>query len=254
MNKEQAQLRAAEIAANNAAARDAVERSKAAEISPVIADQPVPNEALAESREALKTAHETLNHLQGQRIVAEARIADLAEQRKDTAFQALSGDIAARRRLDECTRATVTAGLDLENIVSAIVEAETRVKQAEVAAARDLDHQRARETLIKVDDLACLAADCDTALRNFLLAYDRFEKLAVAVGAVAGRPDRPIVRVLSQKALYTALFGHKDVFDTRHLAPAERLSFADAAAGWGRAVRFWCHQRLGMPVPKDKAA
>jgi hypothetical protein len=106
-----------------------------------------------------------------------ARIADLAEQRKATAFQALSGDAAARQRLDDCTRATVTAGLDLENIVSAIVEAETRVKQAEAAAGRALDHQRARETLTKVDDLAYLAADCDSALRNFLLAYDRLRKM-----------------------------------------------------------------------------
>jgi hypothetical protein len=85
-------------------------------------------------------------------------------------------------------------------------------------------------------------------------AYNRFEKLAVAIGAVAGRPDRPIIRVLAQKALHTALFGHKDVFDTRHLAPAERLSFVDAAAGWSRVVRSWCNQRLGVPMSKSKKA
>jgi hypothetical protein len=255
MNKEQAQLRAAEIAANNVAIRHAVEEAKAAEILPVVAEQPVPDEALAEVKAAVKAAREILDHLRSRKLVSEAKAADLGSERNQISFRAHgSGDPAALSRLSVIHREISEHSSEVASIEAAIVEAETRVKQAEVAAARVLEQQKARETLTKVDDLAYLAADCDTALRNFLLAYDRFEKLAAAIGAVAGRPDRPIIRVLSQKALHTALFGHKDVFDTRHLAPAERLSFADAAASWGRAVRFWCNQRLGMAGPKDKAA
>jgi hypothetical protein len=254
MNKEQAAARAAEIAANNAAVRDAVEQAKAAEILPVVAEQPV-DAAVVEANAAVKAARETLNHLRGRKLVSEAKAADLGSERTQISFRAHgSGDPAALSRLSVIHREINEHSSEIASIEAAIVEAETRVKQAEAAAARALEHQRAKETLIEVDDLAYLATDCDTALRNFLLAFDRFEKLAVAVGAVAGRPDRPIIRVLSQKALHTALFSHKDVFDTRHLAPAERLSFADAAAGWGRAVRFWCNQRLGMSGPKDKAA
>jgi hypothetical protein len=257
LSREQAQQRAAAIAAGNVAARQAVEQAKAfeqAEILPVT-EQPVDAAAVAEANAAVKAARETLDHLRGRKLASEARAADLGAERTQISFRAHgSGDPAALSRLSVIHREISEHSSEIASIEAAIVEAETRVKQAEVAAARALEHQKARETLTKVDDLACLAADCDAALRNFLLAYDRFEKLAVAIGAVAGRPDRPIIRVLSQKALHTALFGHKDVFDTRHLAPAERLSFADAAASWGRAVRFWCHQRLGLPPARDKAA
>jgi hypothetical protein len=253
LTREEAALRAAEIAANTKAARDAIEQAKA-ETSPIPADQPAVDSAVAEANAAVKAARQTLNHLRGQKLVSEARAADLTAERQRISFAAHTDDPVARKRLSELHSEISEHGSEMASIEAAIVEAETRVKQAEAAAARALEHQRARETLAKVDDLACLAAGCDTALRNFLLAYDRFEKLAVTIGAVAGRPDRPIIRVLSQKALHTALFGHKDVFDTRHLAPAERLSFADAAAGWGRAVHFWCHQRLGLLAAKDKAA
>lgn len=237
MNKEQAQQRAAEIKANNAAARHAVEQAKAAEILPVT-DQTV-DAAVVEANAAVKAARETLDHLRGRKLISEAKGADLGAERTQISFRGHgSGDPAALSRLSVIHREISEHGSEMASIEAAIAEAENRLAVHEAASARALEHQRARETLGKVDDLTCLAADCDTALRNFLLAYDRFEKLAVAIGAVAGRPDRPIIRVLSQKALHTALFGHKDVFDTRHLAPAERLSFADAAAGWGRAARF----------------
>jgi hypothetical protein len=254
LTREGAALRAVEIKAANSTARAAVEQAKAAEILPVIAEQPVAA-AVAEADAAVKAARETLDHLRGRKLVSEAKAADLGSERNQISFRAHgSGDPAALSRLSEIHREISEHGSETASIEAAIAEAEKRLALHEAASARALEHQRARETLTKVDDLAYLAADCDTALRNFLLAYDRFEKLAAGIGAVAGRPDRPIIRVFSQKALHTALFGHKDVFDTRHLAPAERLSFADAAAGWGRAVRFWCHQRLGVPVPKDKAA
>lgn len=255
LTREGAALRAVEIKAANSTARAAVEQAKAAEILPVMADQPLPDEALAESREAVKAARETLDHLRGRKLVSEAKAADLGSERNQISFRAHgSGDPAALSRLSIIHREISEHSSEMASIEAAIGEAETRVKQAEAAAARALEYQRAKETLTKVDDLGYLAADCDTALRNFLLAYDRFEKLAVAIGAVAGRPDRPIIRILSQKALASALFTHKDVFDTRHLAPNERLSFADAAAGWGRAVRFWCHQRLGRSIQPKEAA
>jgi hypothetical protein len=246
LTRDQAQQRAAEIKSRNAAARSGVEQAKA-ETPSIPADQLPDDAALAGATDALCQARATLDHLQGQRLVAEAHGADLANERQCISFAAHSGDKAARARLTALHAEIATHGSELASISAAISEAERRLGQATAAHSQALEQQKARETLARLDDLVSAAAGCDAALSAFLKSFDALERIAVAIGAVAGVPNRDIVRVLSVKALHTALFSHQRVFDTRHLPPNERISFCDMAAGWSRAVSGWANGRLAAP-------
>jgi hypothetical protein len=254
MNRQHAQLRATEIKAKNAAARLAVEQAKAAEISPVVAEQPV-DAAVVEANAAVKAARETLDHLRGRKLVSEAKAADLGSERTQISFRGHgSGDPAALSRLSVIHREISEHSSELASIESAIAEAERRVKQAEGAAARALEKQHARETLVLLDDLSTAGADCDRALKAFLQAFDRLEKTAAAAYRVTGTPSHEIVAALGRRALCSALLSHKRVFELEQLAPTARTTFAAMAAAWSRVVRHWCNQRLGVAMKQDKAA
>jgi hypothetical protein len=257
-SREQAQQRAEQIRARNVAASAATvearaEASAAGEFTMVDSD-PVLAEAVIAADAAVRKAKETLNHLMGRQVVAQAHVADLAKERKALAFSALTGDAAAQKKLDECNAATLAAGLASENLDSALRTAERNLEAAETALAAATEQQKARDTLARLAHLESAAADCDASLRNFLLAYDRLERVAAAVCTTSGHPQSDIVRVLSAKALATALLSHKRVFDLPHLAPPERMTFAEMTAAWGRVVRGWAAQRLGKPPKQDKAA
>ena len=122
---------------------------------------------------------------------------------------------------------------EMASIEAAIVEAETRVKQVEAAAARALKHQQARETLTKVDDLAYLYLD---------LASDLGLQDAVLVGACFGgwiavemmvRSTARFSNLVLVDPLGIKISGReeRDIADMHGLPRAEylRLAWADPA-------------------------
>jgi hypothetical protein len=255
MNREHAQLRATEIKANNAAARHAVEQAKAAETLPVVAEQPV-DAAVVEANAAVKAARETLDHLRGRKLVSEAKGADLTAERSQISFAALgSQDSSAQRRLAEIHNEIATHASEMASIDAAVNEAKQRLEMAESAAARSVEQQKARGTLALLDDLHSAAAGCDAALRDFLRSFDQLERVSAAICRITGTPSHEIVAALGRRAVHTAMFPKKAIFDLPHPGgPAARVTFGGIAAAWSRATRHWCLRRLGGSAPKDKEA
>jgi hypothetical protein len=62
---------------------------------------------------------------------AEARAVELATERRRISFAANTGDADARKALDRLNKEAATAGLEIENIRSALEEAKRRLAEAE---------------------------------------------------------------------------------------------------------------------------
>ena len=102
--------------------------------------------------------------------------------------------------------------------------------------------------LERLDDLNDAAISCDLALKSFLKSFDALEKQASSIAAATGHPSREILRVLSKRALQTALLGQVRVFDLGALSPAERITFSEISTGWSKITQVWCAQRLGSEL------
>jgi predicted nucleotide-binding protein len=76
-------------------------------------------------------ATETLQRLESDLAKATDRATTLQTERRKLSFAAHSGDKAARTKLDKLTGESLTAGLEIENLIAAADEAKTRLAEAE---------------------------------------------------------------------------------------------------------------------------
>jgi hypothetical protein len=252
LTRNQAAERAAAIKARNLAAVEHVARDKADEPALPASPDPALDEAVAMAETALRQAGQTLDRLHAQQRTAIAHGEALAAERQRISYAAHNGDAKARTRLDGLHVEIATHRSELASIEAALAEAKTLIKDAGNALAAAREQRLARETLARLDTLSEAAAGCDAALRQFLLAFERFERVAATLGATTGHPQPASLAALAPRALHTALLPFKRAFDSRHLAPPERTTFAAIAAAWSHVVTEWANQRLAPAT--DEAA
>ncbi len=158
----------------------------------------------------------------------------------EISFDANTGDAAARKALDKANAATTTVSLEIENLRSAIEEAKRRLAEAERAeehAALAANGDKAR---VIGDSLLERSEKIDRAfvyiraeLEGFKTDLDELHSLGLA------NPRAEQFKVLGGLALSTALMGLPLKSERDHLAPKERRSFTDLAAGWRTSIHRW---------------
>jgi hypothetical protein len=201
--------------------------------------------------DALGQARKQLAALQSQRAAAEQRVVDLATARELVAYDAATGDRAARRTLDELTRESVTAGLVVDNVDHAIAEARRRLAAAEAAAGRAADRQRAHEARRLLTELRQAGGEAAAALDRFVAELGRFEGVANKLGRLnIGAARHDLVRVNLRRSVQSELF---KVGLGQMLSPAERISLADLIDGWTARVETGIGRLLDEP-PTEEAA
>jgi predicted nucleic acid-binding Zn-ribbon protein len=122
----------------------------------------------------VETARQTLADLEQKLAAAEARVVEMSTERRRIAYAATTGDADAKRALDKLNKESAVAGLDIENVRSALDEAKRRLAEAERAESMAAATENAEAALVIADRLVERAAKIDAALataREELHAY-----------------------------------------------------------------------------------
>ena len=105
---------------------------------------------------------ETTNRdLEAKRAACVKRGTDLADERANVALAAHTGNVKARKRLDEINATIATHGSELVSLDAAIKAAGESLKKAEAAAALEADRKLAGEARVIVDRIESLFASAD---------------------------------------------------------------------------------------------
>jgi hypothetical protein len=205
--------------------------------------------ALATASDFLDSAKSKLHHFEARHSDAVRRIEILSSDRAKLSYAALSSDNESlQTQLHDLNQASLSATLEVENLASAVAEAKMRVAEAEQAHALALTRMKASETLRDLAALKQLSTELDACLGDFCVVFGKFQALAYATLTATGRDTAStggIIRVMSQRALKTALAVHHQTFDLDRLVLKDRTSFRTATDNWANAVQSYCHSKLG---------
>ncbi len=173
------------------------------------------------------------------------------ERRAALAFDAETGDAAAKRSIAELTKAAAALDVDVQTVEAAIAEAARRVRAAADASRRQAERDKARQARAILARLAHRFAAIDAGLRqaadNLRAVQSDFRSLGAFGAAV---PNGKLIEVNSRSAVYAALAGLG--LDVPPIAPAARHSFESLGAGWLASIERWAAGILDAPA--DKAA
>jgi chromosome segregation ATPase len=219
------------------------------------ANEPDP---VAAANSAVTAAQQILDELIAQRGAVTVREKQLTGERAKIAFAAHgAGNAKAKTRLSTIHREFAEIGSEIAGFDAAIEEAKARLAAAKLRVGQEIERQRAREAIARGEAVQAAAAGCDTALRQFLQAYDALDRACAAACGITSRPSRQVVRVAAKRALIAALTARRLDFDTELLAPNERHTFAEIAQAWHNSITAWAAQRLaepGQPPEEEQAA
>ena len=135
----------------------------------------------------IEAAERTIAALTDKLDRATARLTQIAEERKAIGFAVhADGDPAARKRLDQLNVDDAAMAGELQSLDAAIVEARTRLAQAQQAAATAVDRKRAAELRKTFDKFVALGEEADRALATFLEASTEMKEAMDKIHSFGG--------------------------------------------------------------------
>jgi hypothetical protein len=208
---------------------------------------------LKQAADLVQLSKDNLRHLQTKRVDAERRLHAMSQERKELSYGAHTGnDETARKELDHLNSASISGTLEVENLDSAITQAERLLAKAEKDHALALEHVRAAETLDHISALIEAGAAIDKHLNAALEEFNRLENSALQIFQFCNSPTVQQVRVFSKKALASIFLPKRQVFETELLAPNARTTFSAITQQWANLARSICERKLG--VQRSEAA
>src|SRR5262249_25636972 len=126
----------------------------------------------------VEKAETVIADLEAKRAACVKRGTELADERAAVALDAHTGNVKARKRLDEINAANAAHGRELASLGAAIKAAGESLKKAEAAAALEADRKLAAEARVIVDRIDSLFASADTHFKQ------AFEALKAADGRI----------------------------------------------------------------------
>jgi hypothetical protein len=193
----------------------------------------------------VEAAKETITRLEAKLAKATDRATALQTERRKLSFAAHNGDDTARKKLDKLTAESVTIGLSIENLNSAIEEAKVHLVEAERAA--DLAQHRANAAEVRriagrVEQrgVALSAALADLCNEFTALEADLEQMRALKAPA----PQRRLVQLAFGRPFSHRLQGLGiDAGDV--VPPLQRYSPVELTAAYVRQLTSWSDSILG---------
>jgi hypothetical protein len=208
-------------------------------------------QATAQVREAEHVVAELI----AQHAAVTGREQRLTAERSKIAYSAHGrGNSKAAARLSAIHRELAEIGSEVSSFTAAIDEAKVRLGAAKQSVAREIERRRAREAVLRAEEMQAAAAGCDDALRLFLTHYDALDRACAAACGITGRPSQQSVRVPAKRSLAAALLSHHRVFDTEVLSPPNRHTSAEIALAYRTSIEAWAAQRLAVPEREEEQA
>jgi hypothetical protein len=204
-------------------------------------------QATAQVREAERVVAELI----AQHAAVTGREQRLTAERSKIAFAAHgSKNAKAKTRLSAITRELFDIGSDIASLDAAMNEARARLAAAKQKAAHEVEKRRCGEAIADLDELLGHAHGIDSLLRQYAAEITVLDQCAQRVSAVAGRPDRSLVRVALNRSLSAALTAHRGIFENIPLLPPrERHPLSHWADAWAVSIRAALAQRIAEPEP-----
>ena len=183
--------------------------------------------------EATEAARVTLAQLNEKLAEFDRRAIELENEATGISLAAMTGDAAARKRLDALNRERSAHELESRNIKSAIRAQEAVVAEAERAEAMAGMRAKAEETALLAAEYAELGPGIDADFSRAAEKLERAKQIMDRLDVLgASRPRHEQISVLSGLALTTHLMRLPIRTEREHLAPRERHTFAEIYAGW----------------------
>ena len=192
-------------------------------------------EAAAEA--AVTQAQAIVSDLEAKRGDAVRRGTDLADERSAIAFQAhTTNDEKAAKRLQEIHSAIAVHGSELASLDAALRAAGEKVDTAKAAVAVEQQKLDALKLRSASRAFAAHMKKLDKALDDLVNTLYDAEPLRQQLNALGAAPSYEQFVVLGERPVLMALadtvFEGRDL--GRHLAPNERMTFSQLAAGTAR--------------------
>jgi hypothetical protein len=203
--------------------------------------------ATAQVREAERMVAELI----AQHAAVTAREQRLSAERSKIAFAAHgSKNVKAKTRLSEIHRELAEIGSNIASLDAAVNEAKARLAAAKQRVAHEVEKRRCAEAMTGLDELVGRAHGIDSLLRQYVAEITALDQCAQRVCAVAGRPDRSLVRVALNRSLSAALTAHRGIFENIPLLPPrERHPIAWWTKQWAASIKATLAQRIAEPEP-----
>jgi hypothetical protein len=146
----------------------------------------------------------------------------LAQERSQIAFEAHTGDSAARKRLDQINKTAAMHNSELESLDAAISEAERRLKQAMGEEIREADRANALKLKGLYAELSDLILADDDLLMKYVRNRHREEQLWHEMRSLGWFQTIGQLRANTSRILRTALFQTPGGEQEFHIAVLER--------------------------------
>jgi hypothetical protein len=200
-----------------------------------------------------KTPHETFQKLQAKLGEVESRQKVLAGERTAIAYDALTGDAKAARRLQDICSALAVIDQEIASVHAAIQEAARRVAEADDQERAKREAEKRKQAMALSADLVAQASDLDAHLQTFFKMYNSFRNEMIELNRLGAGPNINVVDSVCRRALETASMGTR--LQLVHLAPTDRVTFEELATSWKAHTAAWALDKsAGQNKPKVKEA
>jgi hypothetical protein len=199
--------------------------------------------------DAVNHARKTLAELETKRREIEARQIANTQEREEIAYEAMTGDPKARKRLDQLNREAAAVGLEMTNAESAIATARRRLSAADDAAARAVVRERAEAARPHVKRLREAGKRAKAALRALAEAVGEIESTMTELrGKVPQVPSHGLARVNVRRAISSELSLSR--LEPMVLLPSQRVDFDTLIARYAEGIE----QTIGRVIEENQEA
>lgn len=179
---------------------------------------------------------DTLQSLRDRRHDIEQKQIELTAERDRISYDAMTGNAAARKRLDQVNAQLSALSLDISSIDAALKEAGRRQlaeEQAEQSRRRKADAVKAEGIIAEVEALAVTIDAAQKTARDTATLIEA--KLGQIRGLVQAGPTVESIRIHLRRAVTTSVMNSP--LHVAHIAPDDRATMVDVATLWARSIR-----------------
>ena len=193
-------------------------------------------------------AEHAIANLQAKRDALLARGTELATIRASVAYKALNDDdAAAKQKLDQINKESVTHSHELASVEAALVTARQKLEAAQQHAAKQAEREQAKELRAALRQFSQHAAGVDGALEVLVAACNGLQAALNAIHRCGSNfPTDAQLQSMGGRVLLGALGKTPFRRNFETLPPLERdRSMARIADQWFATVERGVKQRLG---------
>jgi hypothetical protein len=202
--------------------------------------------------DTVEAARSILTDLTDERDRVDNRLAEITTAREQIAHSALTGDAAARERLEALKKEAGELADHCKDVDAAIAHAQRNVATAEAAEHRKEEVAAANRRKVYAERLRTIGREADEGKLGPLA---KIPEEAQAAGVEFLTIDRvgPLIMI----ALYTAwhpLHRYMGMNERRVIAPSERTTFSELLGSWAHHIDLAADQVIAGKTPRKEAA